>query len=99
MNVSPVEFTVFVDDNFHYQDEDERYRLGVYPTYEAALEACRTLVDQDLANFFKPGMTAAALIAQYTRFGEDPWITPTPEGTDRFSAWNYARERAATLCG
>lgn len=99
MKIPAAEFTVHVDDNFHYQDEDERYRLGVYPTYEEALEACRSLVRKDLEHHFKPGMTCAEVVSQYSSFGEDPWITPTPEGTERFSARNYATERAAAMCG
>ena len=98
MNPTPAEFTVYVDDNFHYQDEDERYRLGVYPTYEAALEACRALVRKDLEHFFKPGMTAADLVGQYSGFGEDPFIVPTPDGIEKFSARNYAGQHAAEMC-
>ncbi len=41
-------FSVFVDDNFHYQDEDERYLKGVYSTYAEALEVCQGMVRADL---------------------------------------------------
>jgi len=99
MKPPPTEFTVFVDDNFHYQDEDERYRLGTYATYEEALEACRNLVCKDLDHFFKPGMSAADLVSQWSGFGEDPFIRSTSEGMEQFSALEYARERAAAMCG
>ncbi len=99
MKTPPTEFTVFVDDNFHYQDEDERYRLGTYATYEEALEACRALVRKDLEHHYKPGMSSADLFAQWSGFGEDPFIRPTPEGTEQFSAYEYAKERAAAMCG
>jgi len=90
-------FTVFVDDNFHYQDKSERYQLGEFDAYEAALVACQKIVDQYLASAFKEGMTAAELYQSYVSFGEDPFIVPKPEGAD-FSAWNYARRRCAEIC-
>lgn len=99
MTTPPAEFTVYVDDNFHYQDEDERYKLGAFPTYEDALDACCAVVRKDLEQFFKTGMSAADLVSQYSGFGEDPFIIPTPEGTEQFSALNYARELAAAMCG
>ena len=35
---SPDSYEVFVDDNYHYMDEDERHRAGVHKTYGKALE-------------------------------------------------------------
>jgi len=92
-------FSVFVDDNFHYQDEDERYLQGVYPTYEEALAVCQRMVREDLEQHYEAGMSAAKLYSGYTGFGSDPWIKPTPEGTPQFSAWNYAKDLAAKMCG
>ncbi len=97
--MTPPGFTVFVDDNFHYMDEDERYKLGTFATYEEALEACRTLIRRDLGHFLEAGTTRDQLIAQYCSFGEDPFIVPTPEGVERFSARDYARELAREMCG
>ena len=34
-------YTVFVDDNFHYMDKDERYTHGLFETLEAAVEAAK----------------------------------------------------------
>jgi hypothetical protein len=93
-------YTVMVDDNFHYMDEDERYEYGTFATLEEALAACRKLVDEWLAYNHKPGMTAVELYQQYTSFGEDPYIIAPYEARGvTFSAWDYARERAAVLCG
>jgi hypothetical protein len=39
---------VRVDDNFHYGDEDERYRYGGYDDYDEAVAACRKIVDEYL---------------------------------------------------
>ena len=93
-------YKVLVDDNYHYMDETERYELGEYSTLEAALEAAQKVVDEFLHSAYKPGMTAEALYQAYTTFGEDPWIASDPggEGQIVFSAWDYAKKRAAEMC-
>lgn len=87
-------FEIWIDDNFHYMDEDERYSGGRYTTYEEALRRAYEVVEHSLGESYKPGMTATELYSSYTSFGEDPWITPTPEGVEAFSAWKYAEKRA-----
>ena len=91
-------YEVFVDDNFHYQDEDERYRLGAFPTCAAATAACRNIVDQYLTSAYQPGMTAEKLWQSYRDFGEDPFIRATGVPACTFSAWTYAQERCHVLC-
>ncbi|MBR0851874.1 hypothetical protein JQ543_29335 [Bradyrhizobium diazoefficiens] len=88
-------YVVFVDDNFHFMDEDERYKHGEYATLEEAEAQCRMIVDDFLESQYKPGMSAAALFEQYMAFGEDPFIRGP--GT-RFSASDYARTRCDELC-
>ena len=90
-------FEVFVDDNFHYQDESERYKHGEYDTWEAAVAACKRLVDGELLHLYAPGDSALELYSSYTSFGEDPFIRPCPRG-ERFSAWEYARRRCDEIC-
>ena len=89
-------YTVYVDDNFHYQDEDERYKLGDFETLEAAVTACKGIVDDFLKANYKPGMSAVELHRHYTGFGEDPFITGAT-GPSPFSAWEYARERCEAI--
>lgn len=36
--------TVLVNDNYHYQDEDERYQLGGFESLIDAIAACKRLV-------------------------------------------------------
>jgi hypothetical protein len=67
---------VRVDDNFHYGDEDERYRYGGYDDYDEAVAACRKIVDEYLES--ASADTAEALWDSYTSFGEDPWIDAPP---------------------
>ena len=38
-------YTVLVDDNYHYMNEEYRYTLGVYDTKEEALQAAKSIVD------------------------------------------------------
>lgn len=93
-------FTVMVDDNYHYMDESERYKLGEYSTLSAAIEAARQVVDEFLMSAYQAGMTTDALITSYVMFGEDPFILssdPAHAGV-LFSARDYARERCQAIC-
>ncbi|OKO82496.1 hypothetical protein [Bradyrhizobium sp. AS23.2] len=92
-------YQVLIDDNFHYQDESERVKHGVFATPEEAVAACRSIVDEYLSGAFKPGMTADALFESYTMFGEDPFVVPDSPGAApvKFSAWDYARQRCVEI--
>lgn len=90
-------YRVLVDDNFHYQDERERYAAGEFKTCEQAVARCRKIVDRSLRDLFKAGMTAEELFRQYTLFGEDPWIS-ADTGDVEFSARTYAQEKCAEIC-
>ena len=87
-------YKVMIDDNFHYMDEDARYEHGSYDSPAEAIEICRRIVDDDLRELHKPGMTPTELYDDYKSFGRDPFIV-APEGAERvtFSAWTYAEER------
>jgi hypothetical protein len=90
-------YEVVVDDNFHYMDESERYVAGKFRTYAEALEHAKRIVDDSLRHLLEPGKSVDDLMASYVMFGDDPWIRPTPEGTERFSARDYARQRAPEI--
>jgi hypothetical protein len=92
-------FQVFVDDNFHYMDENERYRLGGFSTREAALEASRRIVDEFLESTYRPGLTADELWELYMMFGDNPFVVAADGTVCKFSGWDYARERCRVLCG
>lgn len=93
-------YKVFIDDNFHYMDESERYALGEFPTLDAAIEASKKIVDEYLLSAHKPRISAQDLYVTYTLFGEDPFIIAEPSegGGVLFSAWDYARRRCNELC-
>jgi hypothetical protein len=87
-------YSVYVDDNYHYMDEEARYKLGDFATLEEAIVVCKRRVDQFL-NKVPIDITAAERYEQYTGFGPDPFIvTDDPDaGSPPFSAWSYAKER------
>ena len=94
-------YRVVTADNFHYMEDDRNAPASVYETYNAAVAACREIVDHSLAWHHKPGMTAEQLYDTYTDFGDDPFIVAldgAPMG-ERFSAWTYAKERCRAICG
>ncbi len=91
-------YQVVVDSNYHYQDESDRRTLGNFPTCEAAMLACRRIVDDFLEGGYRAGMTADELWQVYAGFGEDPFIIAQGAALCTFSAWDYARARCHILC-
>jgi hypothetical protein len=94
-------YRVMVDDNFHYQDPDERREHGTYETVQEALAACRGIVDRSLEEEHRSGISAEDLYGRYTSFGDDPFIVVLDGADDSatFRAWNYAKERCRMICG
>ena len=90
-------FEVFVDDNFHYMDEDYRYKTGEFLNFDEALTEAKRIVDEELACRVKPGMTAEEIYDRYIAFGTDPFIMPANK-KDSFSAWNYAQTQSYKVC-
>ena len=87
-------FKVLVADNFHYMDDDEVHEHGTFATWAEAVAAVGSIVDADLAEHAKPGMTAAELFDWYTSFGDEWYIDAERDGepaSEQFSAWNYAQ--------
>lgn len=79
---------VFVDDNFHYSDESERYSVGAYDSLEEALDKCKEITIKSLEDFYETGITAEKLSAQWSMFGEDPFIVGADESVP-FSARKF----------
>ncbi len=89
----PYQYIVMVDDNFHYQDESERRKLGDFATYTEAIAACKDLVDEYLQDTYSADKTAAQRLDLYKSFGPDPFIVTDDPAVPGFSAWTYAKER------
>lgn len=94
----PGKYFIYVDDNFHYMDEDERYTAACFENYQDAVKYCKNFVDKELLRMYKPGMTGAKLYDDYTDFGEDPFIRPHNDNEEYFSAWKYAEKKSIDIC-
>ena len=92
-----MKYTVYVDDNFHMGDEEERYKLGEYNSCEEAITACKTIIDEFMNKGYKEGMSFKELWEGYMMFGEDPFIISN-DTQCKFSAWTYAKQRCIELC-
>jgi hypothetical protein len=95
--MSQNKYIVMVDDNFHFMDEDERYKQGEYNSYGEAAFVCKKIVDEFLYHAVQKGEKAEKLYGCYTMFGEDPYII-SPDGdqipgTLQFGAWEWAEKR------
>ena len=89
-------YTVLIDDNFHYMDQTERYKHGDFDTCEAAIAACKQIVDEFLLSSLESPKSYDELRTLYSFFGEDPFIL-SPDPNCRFSAWDYAKQRCQEL--
>ncbi len=85
-------YSVYVDDNFHYMDEGERYKLGTYETCGEAVAACMKIVDDFLLEGYGEGKPHGQLIEEYLFYGEDPFIVSSDKKCF-FSARDYASRR------
>lgn len=65
-------WTVYIDDNFHYMDEEARITRGYYPTLDEAVAVCMEITRQSVQEHAGGGMEG------YTMFGDDPWVSPRP---------------------
>lgn len=90
-------FTVYVDDNFRYMDEEARRKYGEYESFEEAVSVCKGIVGICLIDLYQEGMTGDELYSQYVHFGDDPWIASADPLKYQFSAWDYAKERSAEI--
>jgi hypothetical protein len=81
-------YTVYIDDNFHYMDESERYAVGSYHSLEEAIEKCKEMTIRSLEGFYEKGITPEKLSAQWSMFGDDPFIIGG-DGSVPFSAREF----------
>ncbi|RLB03850.1 MAG: hypothetical protein DRG59_11130 [Deltaproteobacteria bacterium] len=85
-------YIVYVDDNFHFQDETERYRVGEFDSCDEAITVCKKIVDEYFERLEKGKSSFKELWDGYMLYGEDPFIS-TSDPECKFSAWAYAKER------
>jgi guanosine-3',5'-bis(diphosphate) 3'-pyrophosphohydrolase len=94
-----MKYRLRIYDNYHYADESEAYDHGNFSSYQKAEQTAKKIVDEFLESGWQRGMKPDILVAYYVLYGEDPVIIPSdnPEGKS-FSARDYAREAAKTIC-
>ena len=92
-SVTPRQYSLYIDDNFHYADDSERQFYTEFTDEDEALRAARLIVDDFLQDSYKPGMSATELFQLFTGVGEEPFITH-----GNFTAWSYAEQRCRDLC-
>lgn len=83
-----------IDDNFHYMDEDHRYKHGEFSTYNEAVNACKKIVDEELADMLKQGTDPKKLSSTWSMFGEDPFII---DDSGMFSSRDYVTEKTKEM--
>ena len=81
-------YKIYVDDNYHYMDESERYVADSYSSLEEAVERCKELTIKSLEDLYEDGITPENLSAQWAMFGEDPFIRGG-DGSVPFSARKF----------
>ena len=67
-------YKVYIDDNYNYMDESERYEVGSYNSLEKAIEKCKKITIRSLEDLYEKGITPEKLSAQWSMFGDDPFI-------------------------
>ena len=88
-------YKIYVDDNYHYMDESERYAAGSYSSLEEAVERCKEITIKSLEHFYENGITPENLSAQWAMFGEDPYVVggdgPVPFSARKFITTELCR--------
>jgi hypothetical protein len=76
--------------------------IGDYESLEAAIAASKRTIDSALLREHTDGMAGTALFEKFQSYGEMPCIFRSDDKTLSglgFNALNYAKQRAAELCG
>ena len=95
-----MKYQIYIDDNFHYMNEDERVKGPLLRSKEAAIAEVKQIVDESLLwerNQCENPNDPKELYERYIAFGDDPFIL-SEDKSFRFSAWEYAKLRSAELC-
>jgi len=91
-----MKYTVYVDDNFHYGEKEECYKLGEFDSCQEAVNACIKIVEEFIKQGYSEKMSFKELWEGYMMFGEDPFIQSNDPNC-KFSAWTYAKQLCKEL--
>lgn len=84
-------YIVKVDDNYNSGSMEGIYEAGSFDTLDEALNLCKEITIKSLESFYKPGITASELGAQWLMSGDDPFIY-TGMGDVPFSAREFVTD-------
>ena len=90
-------YRLYIDENPRYADTSSRVQRATFATYEEALAAARTIVDDYLRDNHEPGMSPDDLFESFLTSGECPFIMPDDE-REPFVGQDYARARCGQIC-
>ena len=79
-------YKVWIDDHFHFMDQDERVFHGEFGTPTQAIVACQKIVDANIDSITERETDPDKAYESYICFGDDPWIQDV-----EFSASEYAK--------
>lgn len=94
------DYTIYINDNFHYMNPDERITGPTFNTAEEAVAECKRIVDRNLRWLrlgAKDPNDPKGLYRRYVSFGDDPLIKADGPNQKLFSAWTYAEERCKEI--
>ena len=78
-------YKVLIDDNYHYMGESKPLDGGAFHSLENAIERCKEITIKSLEHMYEEGISPEKLSAQWSMFGDDPFIVGGTESVP-FSA-------------
>lgn len=93
--MTKLKYHVFIDENFHFMDESERYSSGDFDSYSEAVDKCKEIIDEFLESAITANDTSESLYMCWLMYGENPFIAGGVE--DMFSASQYTEQRCKEL--
>lgn len=89
-------YKVIIDENFHFMDENERYRSGGYQTFEDAVNKCKQILDEFLTDAKSVNDTPESLYMTWRMYGENPFVVGG-KTSEKFIASEYVENRCVEL--
>jgi hypothetical protein len=92
-------YTVMTDPNDPTYDDNPPSEVGIYPTADEAILACKTVIDEFLEVYVEECTTAAELYDMYVKFGADPYIVSVDPNDEQvnFNVEKYLKEQIQIL--
>ena len=77
------EYKVYVDDNYHFMNEDERYLQGTYDSLDAAVAAAKKVIDRCFEGIDPRDKTPDQLFHGWSHMGDSPFIVTDDSQQDQ----------------